>query len=466
MQKNSFRGEKRLPSKREPQVLPSIEGTNLPFLVFAHAKKDDNEKNTHTLGRPPRDPQRSAMINLPDLSSHTGTSTSLRVALGLRSLLDLHTAELAQFLAKTERTATYTVATPSLRRLGLLVDLLSTASTEEHMVLLTVLLERVLCASEGLLSKISWQPLLLCCFLLTSKELDDDPVSFRDLRMLAVMHDVRSAAAGGQAAAKHGESFSSCYNEDIEDIELALLQLLQWSTFCSAADFEHHRQRVFDRSVELMAEPNDGSPGSSVLGQADWEYMHERLRACMPPAGSQQPGPVRSTPVQPAPVRSSPALESSMLDAVESFLEDFSADHEEGVPSLASASDEEDAQPFIEQGLSSALPLSRKGDVPTLLDGLRWKPEMPKWFDTIKSALKEVLPRDLDRELATANWVDRELGRPGRPSSRERPTCRGGPNGLISPSSRCDADGLSRPWVVNMMVDGGKLVNQPGKSFV
>ena len=84
----------------------------------------------------------------------------------------------------------------------------------------------------------------------------------------------------------------------------------------------------------------------------------------------------------------------------------------------------------------------------------------------LKSALKEVLPRDLDRELATANWVDRELGRPGRPSSRERPTCRGGPNGLISPSSRCDADGLSRPWVVNMMVDGGKLVNQPGKSFV
>jgi len=152
-------------------------------------------------------------------------------------LLDLHTAQLAQFLAKTQRTETATVATPSLRRLGLLVDLLSTASTEEHMVLLTILLERVLCASEGLLSKISWQPLLLCCFLLTSKELDDDPVSFRDLRMLAVMHDVRSAAAGGQAAAKHGESFSSCYNEDIEDIELALLQLLQWSTFCSASNF-------------------------------------------------------------------------------------------------------------------------------------------------------------------------------------------------------------------------------------
>ena len=398
-------------------------------------------------------------MNLPDLSSHTGTSTSLRVALGLRSLLDVHTAQLTQFLAKTQRIATDTVATPSLRRLGLLVDLLSTASTEEHMVLLTILLERVLCASEGLLSKISWQPLLLCCFLLTSKELDDDPVSFRDLRMLAVMHDVRSAAAGGQTAAKHGESFSSCYNEDIEDIELALLQLLQWSTFCSASDFDLHRQRVIDRSVEVMAEPDDGSPGSSVLCQADWEYMHERLRACVPPAGSQQPSEARSSPVKPTAVRSSPALESSMLEAVESFLEDLSADHEEGVPSLASASDEEDAQPFIEEGLSSALPLSRKGDVSTLLgfsagqDGLRWKPEMPKWFDTIKSALKEVLPRDVG-----------EL--PGRPSSRERPTCRGGPNGLISPSSRCDADGLvSRPWVVNV-VDGAKPPSQPVKVYV
>ena len=394
-------------------------------------------------------------MNLPDLSSHTGTSTSLRIALGLRSLLDLHTSQLAQFLAKTQRTETATVATPSLRRLGLLVDLLSTASTEEHMVLLTILLERVLCASEGLLSKISWQPLLLCCFLLTSKELDDDPVSFRDLRMLAVMHDVRSAAAGGQAAAKHGESFSSCYNEDIEDIELALLQLLQWSTFCSASNFGHHRQRVIDRSVEVMAEPDDGSPGSSVLCQADWEYMHERLRACVPPAGSQQPSPARSSPAHPGKVRSSPALESSMLEAVESYLENLSGDHEEGVPSLASASDEEDAQPFIEEGLSSALPLSRKGDVSTLLgfsagqDGLRWKPEMPKWFDTIKSALKEVrvLPRDV-AELPSSCT--------SRPSSRERPTCRGGPNGLISPSSRCDADGLvSRPCVVNV-VDGAK----------
>ena len=136
------------------------------------------------------------MLDIPQLSSHTGTSTSLRVALGLRSLLDDHTAEIPQFLAKTQRTAAVTVATPSLRRIGLLIDLLSTASTEEHMVLLTILLERVLCASEGLLSKIGWQPLLLCCFLLTSKELDDDPVSFRDLRMLSVMHDVRSATAG------------------------------------------------------------------------------------------------------------------------------------------------------------------------------------------------------------------------------------------------------------------------------
>ena len=399
------------------------------------------------------------MLDIPQLSSDTGTSTSLRVALGLRSLLDVHTAQIPQFLAKKHRTATVTVATPSLRRIGLLIDLLSTASTEEHMVLLTILLERVLCASEGLLSKISWQPLLLCCFLLTSKELDDDPVSFRDLRMLAVMHDVRSAAAGGQTAAKHGESFSSCYNEDIEDIELALLQLLQWSTFCSATHFEHHRQRVIDRSVEVMAEPDDGSPGSSVLCQADWEYMHERLRACMPPAGSQQPSPAGSSSAQPGKVRSSPALESSMLEAVESYLEDLSGDHEEGVPSLASASDEEDAQPFIEAGLSSAVPLSRKGDVSTLLgfsagqDGLRWRPEMPKWFDTIKSALKEVLPRDVG-----------EL--PGRPSSRERPTCRGGPNGLISPSSRCDADGLvSRPWVVNV-VDGAKPPSQPVKVYV
>ena len=389
-------------------------------------------------------------MNLPDLSSHTGTSTSLRVALGLRSLLDVHTAQLTQFLAKTQRIATDTVATPSLRRLGLLVDLLSTASTEEHMVLLTILLERVLCASEGLLSKISWQPLLLCCFLLTSKELDDDPVSFRDLRMLAVMHDVRSVAAGGQTAAKHGESFSSCYNEDIEDIELALLQLLQWSTFCSASDFDLHRQRVIDRSVEVMAEPDDGSPGSSVLCQADWEYMHERLRACVPPAGSQQPSEARTSPVKPTAVRSSPALESSMLEAVESFLEDLSTDHEEGVPSLASASDEEDAQPFVEQGQQPSG--DKRGAAPppsrTLLgfsagqDGLRWQPEMPKWFDTIKSALKEVLPRDV-AEL------------PGRSGAPERPRCRGGPNGLISPqSSRCDADGLaSRPWVVNV-VDG------------
>ena len=45
---NSFRGEKRLPSKREPQVLPSIEGTHLPFLVFAHAKIRTTTRRTHT----------------------------------------------------------------------------------------------------------------------------------------------------------------------------------------------------------------------------------------------------------------------------------------------------------------------------------------------------------------------------------------------------------------------------------
>jgi hypothetical protein len=406
------------------------------------------------------------MLDIPQLSSDTGTSTSLRVALGLRSLLDVHTAQIPQFLAKKHRTATVTVATPSLRRIGLLIDLLSTASTEEHMVLLTILLERVLCASEGLLSKIGWQPLLLCCFLLTSKELDDDPVSFRDLRMLAVMHDVRSATAGGQTAAKHGESFSSCYNEDIEDIELALLQLLQWSTFCSVTDFEHNRQRIIDRSVEIMAEPDDGSPGSSVLCQDDWEYMHERLHACMTPAGAEQPRPARSNSlVRPGPIRSSPELESSMFEAAESFLEDFTADHEEGVPSLASASDEEDAHPCIEQALGSALPTSLpwKADVPTLLgfsagqDGLRWKPEMPKWLDHGLDAIKSALSgQALPREVAQL---------PGRANSRERPTCRGGPSGLISPSSRCDADGLvSRPCVLNI-VDGGKPAGQQTAKF-
>ena len=346
-------------------------------------------------------------------------------------MLDLHTTQLAQFLANEKRSTTDAVKTPSLRRLGLLVDLLSTASTAEHMVLLLILFERVLRASEGLLSKISWQPLLLCCFLLTSKELDDDPVSFRDLRMLAVMHDVRSATGCGHTAAKHGESFSSCYNEDIEDIELALLQLLQWSTFCSATDFQHHRQRVIDNSVEIMAEPDDGSPGSSVLCQADWEYMHERLRACTPPAATE-------------PVLSSSKLECNMLDAVEYFLEDLSADREESVPSLAS--DEEEAQASIEPGEdfqqlpSWRLPLSndrpsprpsRKGDGSMFLgvsagqESHRWQPEMPKWFVAIGNALKEVLPRD-DAEP------------PGRPRSADRLTCRGGPNGLISPQSRCD----------------------------
>ena len=209
------------------------------------------------------------MMHPPDLYSRTGMSTSLHFALslGLRSLLDLHHTEeqlsstdsfaqansCAKSCANALRSSTGVVGAPSwgeapgkpvppvpyrrtrrptLRRLGLLVDLLCAASTEEHMVLLMVLLERVLCASEGLLSKISWQPLLLCCFLLTSKELDDEPVSFRDLRMLAVMHDLRSAVGGygvhGRfTVATHGESFSSCYNEAyneaIEDMELQLL---------------------------------------------------------------------------------------------------------------------------------------------------------------------------------------------------------------------------------------------------
>ena len=324
------------------------------------------------------------MMHLPDLSS-----ASLRFALGLRSLLDLHQTDeqlsSADSLAQAKNCAKNCCANalgstadvvetpswdeeapeqlesplpcrrsrrPTLRRLGLLVDLLCAASTEEHMVLLTVLLERVLCASEGrLLSRLNWQPLLLCCFLLTSKELDDDPVSFRDLRMLAAMHDLRSAAGGYSVhgrftVATHGESFSSYYNEDIEDIELALLQLLQWSTFCSASNFGHHRQRVIDRSVEVMAEPDDGSPGSSVLCQADWEYMHERLHACRMPIVTE-------------PVLSSPGLGCrSMLDA-----EDLSADREEKVPSLAS--DEEDTHAFIEPGLppsSAARAFSRGGN--------------------------------------------------------------------------------------------------------
>ena len=322
------------------------------------------------------------MMHPPDLYSRTGMSTSLHFALslGLRSLLDLHHTEeqlsstdsfalaqassCAKSCANALRSSTGVVGAPSwgealgkpvppvpyrrtrrptLRRLGLLVDLLCAASTEEHMVLLMVLLERVLCASEGLLSKISWQPLLLCCFLLTSKELDDEPVSFRDLRMLAVMHDLRSAVGGygvhGRfSVATHGESFSSCYNEAyneaIEDMELQLLQLLQWSTFCTATDFEHRRQCVIDRSVEVMAEPDDGPPGSTVLCQADWEYMHERAHAC-------------TTPIVTEPTLSSPGLGCrSMLDAGEPFLEDLGADCEERVPSLAS--DEEDTQAFIE----------------------------------------------------------------------------------------------------------------------
>ena len=417
------------------------------------------------------------MLRLPDLSTHTGTSTSLRVALGLHSLLGIHTTQLAHCIASngTPHSTTDAVETPSLRRLGLLIDLLSTASTEEHMVLLTILLERVLCSSEGLLSKVGWQPLMLCCFLLTSKELDDDPVSFRDLRMLAVMHDVRSAALDGCPATKHGDSFSSCYNEDIEDIELALLQLLQWTTFCSFNAFEDYQQRIIDNSIEVMAEPNDGAPGSSVLCQADWEYMHERLRACTPPAVAE-------------PVRSSPVLECSMLEAVEALLEDFSTDCEECVPALVS--DEEEAQAFIETALVSdeeeaqalietgeafqRLPLklppssnerrsppppSQTNEVSTLRsfsvgedlptvrsfsagDLLRWQPEMPKWFVAIGAALQDILPHN-DAEL------------PGRPSAPARPTCPGGANGLVSPQSWCDADWSgpgSRPWQVNVSV--------------
>merc|ERR1719498_741106 len=118
------------------------------------------------------------------------TDVCLRTSIALRVTLDLHTKQLRQ-----------------------------SAASEEHLVMVTILLERALSASVTVLTSISWQVLLLSCFFLASKDLDDDPVSFRDLRMLAVMHDVRSAATGGLTPQK-GASLSSCYNEDIEDIEI------------------------------------------------------------------------------------------------------------------------------------------------------------------------------------------------------------------------------------------------------
>ena len=95
----------------------------------------------------------------------------------------------------------------------MLIDLLGAASSEEHLVMVTILLERALSASVAVLSSISWQVLLLSCFFLASKDLDDDPVSFRDLRMLAVMHDVRSAATG------HDEGATAALDEAAQSLD-------------------------------------------------------------------------------------------------------------------------------------------------------------------------------------------------------------------------------------------------------
>ena len=207
----------------------------------------------------------------------------------------------------------------------MLIDLLGAASSEEHLVMVTILLERALSASVTVLSSISWQVLLLSCFFLASKDLDDDPVSFRDLRMLAVMHDVRSAATGGLTPQK-GAQLSSCYNEDIEDIEIALLYLLGWSTYCSGHDYLRHRQRYVDRAAEAVAAPSDGMPGITALAEDDLKFLEERAHLPAVQVGSML--------VEKAGDAKVGGLEETVLDAVESFLGDISlkADPCEGMP--------------------------------------------------------------------------------------------------------------------------------------
>lgn len=191
--------------------------------------------------------------------------------------------------------------------------------------MVTILLERALSASVAVLSSISWQVLLLSCFFLASKDLDDDPVSFRDLRMLAVMHDVRSAATGGLTPQK-GASLSSCYNEDIEDIEIALLHLLGWSTYCSGHDYLRHRKRYVDRAAEAVAAPSDGTPGITALAEDDLKFLEERAHLPAVQVGSML--------VENAGDAKVGGLEGTVLDAVESFLGDISlkADPCEGTP--------------------------------------------------------------------------------------------------------------------------------------
>ena len=209
------------------------------------------------------------------------------------------------------------------------------------MVLLMVLLERVLCASEGLLSKISWQPLLLCCFLLTSKELDDEPVSFRDLRMLAVMHDLRSAVGGYGVHGRFTVWPRTASPSLPATTRRTTRRLRTWS--CSCCSCCSGAPSVLPLTLSTAGSASSTgrsrswpSPIMALRGQrcsarpTGSTCTSARMHAC-------------TTPIVTEPTLSSPGLGCrSMLDAGEPFLEDLGADCEERVPSLAS--DEEDTQ--------------------------------------------------------------------------------------------------------------------------
>ena len=137
---------------------------------------------------------------------------------------------------------------PSLSHMTLSLDILLKYSSKGHLAVLALFIESLVSKAAIGVSRSNWQLLTLSAFQLASKNIDDDPISVSDMTLLAIMCEMQSSCPN-QAITSKSTLFSA---ERFFTAEVALLKMLDWSTFTTAHQYWEQRKRLALRSAGIL----------------------------------------------------------------------------------------------------------------------------------------------------------------------------------------------------------------------
>lgn len=201
---------------------------------------------------------------------------ALDAAIALRITLHLH----ASLQQKSEQERSSAIRTfesacpvhgcdglPSLRQLTLMLDLIQHNTSEEHVSVTLIILEKALRAcDELLLSASNWQLLVTTAFLLASKQLDDDSLNISAIRRLCILYEHRERGEMPNSRSSAACSVPSQH----ADAEIAFCSVCGWATFVSPAHL-HKYQHGLSLTAAIIDELH-----SPVLSADDYAYLKAR----------------------------------------------------------------------------------------------------------------------------------------------------------------------------------------------